>query len=83
MQALVGFVLMLAISALVIAFGSNILNSIRGTMTENSTAWNSTGQGLTGLNSLATQLPNIGLIVAAVVIIGLLIAGFGGMQGRR
>lgn len=83
MQALVGFVLMLAVSALVIAFGSNILNSVRGTMTENSTAWNSTGSGLTGLNSLATQLPNIGLIVAAVVIIGLLIAGFGGMGGKR
>lgn len=39
-------------------------------------AWNATQQGVLGVNSLASQSGNIGLILGAVIIIGLLLSAF-------
>jgi hypothetical protein len=39
-------------------------------------AWNATGFGLTGITNLANQSGNIGLILGAVIIIGLLLSAF-------
>ena len=39
-------------------------------------AWNATNSGLTGVTNLASQSGNIGLILGAVVIIGLLLTAF-------
>lgn len=82
MESLVGFVVLLVVASLVAAFGAQILSSIQATMTGNSTAYNATGAGLTGIANLTGQFGNIGLIVAAVVIIGLLVGGFM-VFGRR
>ena len=38
--------------------------------------WNASVDTSTGISNLTAQFPNIGLVVAAVVIIGLLITGF-------
>ena len=44
-------------------------------------AYNATGYGLTGVTNLANQSGNIGLILGAVIIIGLLLSAF--MVSRR
>jgi hypothetical protein len=39
--------------------------------------FNATGDGISGLSKLTGKLPTIGLVLAAVVIIGILVKGFG------
>lgn len=39
--------------------------------------FNSTTDGMSGVDNLSKKLPTIGLVIGAVVIVGLLIAGFG------
>lgn len=42
--------------------------------------FNATQSSMSGLSNLAGKLPSVGLIIGAVVIIGLLIAGFAGLR---
>ncbi len=42
----------------------------------NTLEWNASVDGSRGVSNITAQFPNIGLVIAAVVIIGLLIAGF-------
>jgi len=70
----------LVIIAIVAMVGAKILGQAQANETSGSYAYNITDQGLTGINQLATWLPIVALVVAGVVIIGLLIRGFGGLS---
>ena len=73
----------LVVATLAAAFGSNIGQSVRSTMTENGTAYNATTDAMQGIANMTAQFGNIGTIGAAVVIIGLLVGGFYAYAGRR
>ena len=65
-----------ALVAIVLGIGATILSSVQATQTSNSIAYNASGYGLTGTNTLATWLPIIAVIVAAAIVIGILVAAF-------
>ena len=73
----VGDLLPLAITFVVVAvalgLGASILSEIQDTQVANSTSWNATGYGLSGVNTLAKWLPTIALVIVIAVIIGILI----------
>ena len=70
---------MLVVAGLILAFSLQIL----GGMTFTAGAPGNAANNLTvGLGNLATQFPNIGTILGAVVIIGLLVVGLGGVINR-
>lgn len=45
--------------------------------------WNASNNFQTGISNISDQAGNIGLVAAAVVVISLLVIGFGGLLARR
>lgn len=70
---------MLVVGGLILAFSLQILGGMTFTA---GPAGNAANNLTTGLGNLATQFPNIGTILGAVVIIGLLVVGLGGVVNR-
>jgi len=64
-----------------IGIGASVLSGIQAGQVPDSVAANATGFGLTGITNLANQSGNIGLILGAVIIIGLLLSAF--MVGKK
>jgi hypothetical protein len=62
--------------AVTISIGATILSSTQTGQTTNSYAYNATGYGLTGTNTLATWLQTIAVIIAAAVVIGIIVNAF-------
>ena len=75
--------LVLIVSGVVIAFGLQVTGDIQDDMTASSAEANATGKVIEGVEELSNKFPTIGLVVAAVIIIGLLVSGFMGLAGRR
>lgn len=50
------------------------------TIENGAVAYNASYQSLEGMSNLAGKLPSVGLVIGAVVIVGLLIAGFTGLR---
>ncbi len=76
MSDLVVFILLLVVAAIAAMIGLNVLDNVDNTFVANSLEANASTDAKQGIANLTAQFPNIGLVVAAVVIIGLLIAGF-------
>jgi len=70
----------LVVAGLLIAFGSQVVSDIKGDFTANTFEANASDNTLQGMEAMADKLPSIGLIIGAVVIIGLLVAGFRGLR---
>jgi len=64
--------IMLVVISVTLGLGAAVLTAIQATQTANSYASNITGFGLSGLNTLATWLPTIALVVVIAVIIGVI-----------
>jgi len=62
--------------AVVLGVGATILASIQSGQTENGSAYNASGNGLTSMGTLSGWLPTIAVIVAAAVVIGIIVAYF-------
>ena len=62
--------------AIVLGIGATVLASVQADQTENGTAYNASASGLTSIGTLAGWLPTIGVIVAAAIIIGIIVAYF-------
>lgn len=73
--------LALGIAVIVIAVASDITSTIGAGFTANSWAANASTKGNEGLYNLAKWAPTIGIVIAAVVIIGLLMRAFA-QQGQ-
>ena len=69
-------VVALVVVGLVAAFGLQIMASIQAGMTPDSAEANATGAAISGIGNLTGQFGNLGTIAGAVVVIGLLVAGF-------
>ena len=70
----------LVVAAVIIGMGATILEKIQGTQVVNNTAFNTTGFGLTGMNTLAEFIPTIAIVAVAAIIIGIILVFFG--RGR-
>lgn len=97
--ALVGIVTVLAVAVLVMTFGTDVTENVRqdfeaedggfgcAQFGANCTgaAYNVSSNGLTGLLNVSGQLGNIGTVIGAAVIIGILVAAFAfaGIGGVR
>jgi hypothetical protein len=58
--------------AIVLGVGADVLDTIQDSQTENSTAYNASGNGLSGLEELSGWLPTLATVVAASVVIGVI-----------
>lgn len=61
---------------IVASVGADILTTIQADQTANSYAYNITGKALEALEKIGNWLPTVGLVVAAVVVIGLVVRYF-------
>ena len=80
--ALVGVGVAFVVVTIVLAFGLNITSDIKDDFTANSWEANATQDGIEGMAKFSEKLPLIATVIVAVIIIGLLIAGFMGYMRR-
>ena len=73
----------LVVAGLIVGFGAQIIASVQSTLTSGTFGYNATVKGLSGVESLSDQFPNVGTVAAAVIIIGLLVGGFAAYGQRR
>lgn len=64
------------VTAVVLGIGATILSNIQSTQTSGGVAFNSTGYGLTSLNTLASYMPTVALVAVAAVVIGIILVFF-------
>lgn len=78
LQDLAPLAIAFVVIAIVLGIGGTILTDIQNSSgaTENDTAWNSTGSGITALGTLSAWLPTIAIIVAAAVVVGIVVMYF-------
>lgn len=70
----------LVVAGMVIAFGAQVTSDVQNDFTADTFEANATQSALEGMDSLAGKLPSVGIILGAVVIIALLVAGFRGLR---
>lgn len=75
-----GIAITLVVLAIVLGIGATIVANIQGSQTTNSIAYNASGYGLTGLNTLGSYVPTIALVAVAAVVIGVVMVFFGGRR---
>ena len=68
------FAVLLVVAGVTIAIGAQVMSTIQTNagFTANSSADNATINALDGLNQMSSFLPTIGIVLAAIVILGLL-----------
>ena len=66
----------IAVTAIVLAISASIVSNVQGGQAVNSTAYNATGYGLTGINTFSSYIPTVALVAVAAVIIGIIFAFF-------
>lgn len=79
-SSLAGGAIALVVLVVVIAVGAQILGTIQDTQTVNTTEHNTTAEGLKAMDEFANWFTIIVLVIIAVVIIGLLLRGFGSIS---
>lgn len=63
---------LLVVSGIYGTYALKIQSDVRTTMTTNSLEYNASTDAMTGVSKISGQLPNIGLVAGAVIIIGML-----------
>lgn len=76
LNSLSGVVLTLAVAGLILAFTTQIVTNIGNGFTAGTTERNVTTQVNAGFSRIADYWDEIGLVIAAVIMIGLLVRGF-------
>ena len=74
LDMMAGVAVTFVITAVVIGIGATIVSSVGTGLESGSSAQNATTYGLEGLEELASWIPTIAIIVAAVIIIGLVVS---------
>ena len=62
----------LIVAGIFIGYGQKIMGDVKGTMTAGTLEANATNDAQLGVSKLSQQFPTIGLVAAAVVVIGML-----------
>lgn len=70
----------LVVAAVILGMGATVLEKIQDTQTVDQTAYNASGFGLTGLNTMAEFVPTIAIVAVAAIVIGIILVFFG--RGR-
>lgn len=83
MLTLVVGAIMLVVAAFVLSSGASVLTTQQATQTTNSFAYNASGYGLQGLNTVAQQQPSIGSIVVLAAIVVILFGVIGYFAFRK
>jgi predicted RND superfamily exporter protein len=76
LSALSGVAITLVVAGIVIALGLNIMSETGDEFDANSYEANATDDAIEGVAKLSAKLPLIGLVVAAVIVIGLIVGAF-------
>lgn len=76
LQQLAPIAISFVVIAIVLGIGATVVEDVQDTQTENATAYNASGSGLEAIDTLSNWLPTIGVIVAAAVVIGIIVAYF-------
>jgi len=94
-QDLIPVGLVLVVAGIILSFGAQVTSDIGADQITGAAGCNATttagcgydyniSQGsLEGQWNLANRMPTIGLVAAIVIVIGLLVSGFGYLMGRR
>lgn len=80
LPAVVAFVLIAIVGSVGALILQNFQNS--SSVPKNSIAYNSTGYGLKGVNTVMSYLPLIALVIVAAILIGIVLVAFA-FGGRR
>ena len=75
-------VIVFGVAVIVVGVIATVLEKIATTQTSGGAAANATAYGLQGINTLAQFFNPIGVIIAAVIIIGLIMGAFMMTRGR-
>ena len=67
----------LVVAAIILGLGATILEKIQGTQVTDKVAFNASGFGLSGLNTMAEFIPTIAIVAVAAIIIGIILVFFG------
>src|SRR3990167_5323126 len=65
-----------AVVIIMTSISADVVDKVQDTQTSNSFAFNVSEDGLSGFDKLSGFYPNIGLVIAATALIGILIGGF-------
>jgi uncharacterized membrane protein YfcA len=65
-----------AVVIIMTSISADVVDRVQDTQTANSFAFNVSQDGLSGFDNLSGFYPNIGLVIAATALIGILIGGF-------
>ena len=86
-NAIIGSLLALGLGIMVLgismAFGQDITGDIKDDFTANTLEYNSTNDAQLGMAEITEKTPTIAKVGVAVVIIGMIVAGFGGYFALR
>ena len=72
-----GIAVTLVVLAIILGIGATILVSIQNTQDSGGYAYNATGFGLTGINTLASYQNIVALVAVAAVVVGIVVTFFG------
>lgn len=81
MGTLITVIMGLIIATIMTSVGAEVLGNLRSGQVVNSYEYNITGEGLKGLDEISSWFDLIGLVAAAVFVIGLVVGGFGEVGG--
>lgn len=76
--ALLTVVIIFVIAGLLAVFSLDILEDTRDDMTANGAAYNASDDAIDGVAKIPDKMPTLGNVVIAAIIIGVLLAAFGG-----
>ena len=62
----------LGVAIIVMSIVGQVTSEVRNTQTANTTEWNISGSGQSGIQKMSNWFPTIGLVLGAVIIIGAL-----------
>lgn len=66
----------LVIAGIVLTIGGDVMLDMRGQFSDSDTAYGVANYSLDGVIELSSWLPTIGLVIAAGIVIGIVIAAF-------
>lgn len=67
----------LVVAAIILGMGATILEKIQETQVTDKSAFNASGFGLSGLNTMAEFIPTIAIVAVAAIVIGIILVFFG------
>ncbi len=83
LDQIVPIVLTLVVAGIVVGAGALVLGKFADKLTAGSVEDQATRNASDGIKELASFFPTIGIIIAAVIIIGLVVGAFAAAGGRR